>query len=782
MVIRAVALIASEWMACQAATAQAQVTIPSVEVIVEEALPPFQSWGNVVSQFGASGNGIADDTAAIQSCLNAVVIGRQQVCYLPAGTYKISSTLSLRSPTSQVYYSGRLIGADPATTKILWAGPAGGTMLLQNGGFGATYERITWDGAGTAQIGVAQWWNAISGSVYEGSALHQDEVFQNMAIGINPGRLKSTLDLYGSGDSEGLVKRVTFINNSFAGLDTGSFNALDWWVWESTFINCARGYSNNYAVQGNTVTTGAGAAHIYRSNFFGSTFADYDIGNTGGFTLNHNFSSGSAMFLNANNSGENAARFIVQGNRVVNLRPGVIPISIVDAGPLVLVDNQLANLGSSVFSLGASWIPDADAMAIGNASYGAWPVAQASQRIVSIDNSQVQPGTISTAPLSLPATPSLTAHAVFEVRAGASAATIQAAINSAIASADPQAIVHFGGNNTWNLTAPLSIPVNSHVQLVGDGWASILNWTGTAVGGPMIQIACPAKVTIRELAFTSNSVTSATTSTTPVVARGCDSPGGRVQIVGSSIGGLSASGLSQTRISLQANGQVINALIDPAINSVNLVNDASVVSIGSGGFGPLTMSGSSNFVLENIWTETTGSGGASGNSLFNVSGGTFTLLGGELSPGSHGGGTQNVPPITINASPATQSYIGVELNLSYMASGVGGAEVENELPSTNASFFANVSLPYQFAWFSRPGPSLGTVAFDLNRQNSGERSGGPGQLHDQGNTSDSALLNGWAQARALTWDSVPYTPPAGATDLRLYRVYAGTIGGVVVSN
>lgn len=45
-----------------------------------------------VKDFGAVGNGVADDTAAIQAALNANL-----AVYIPAGTYKVSSQLSLQS-------------------------------------------------------------------------------------------------------------------------------------------------------------------------------------------------------------------------------------------------------------------------------------------------------------------------------------------------------------------------------------------------------------------------------------------------------------------------------------------------------------------------------------------------------------------------------------------------------------------------------------------------------------------------------------------------------------
>lgn len=58
-----------------------------------------------VTDFGAVGNGIADDTAAIQLAINAVAAAGGGVVYFPAGTYK--TTLTLNVNTSSVYLQGQ---------------------------------------------------------------------------------------------------------------------------------------------------------------------------------------------------------------------------------------------------------------------------------------------------------------------------------------------------------------------------------------------------------------------------------------------------------------------------------------------------------------------------------------------------------------------------------------------------------------------------------------------------------------------------------------------------
>lgn len=59
-------------------------------------------WGDWINalEFGATGNGSTDDTAAIQAAIDAAYGARKQGVRLPAGTYKISSPLFLDAPAN----------------------------------------------------------------------------------------------------------------------------------------------------------------------------------------------------------------------------------------------------------------------------------------------------------------------------------------------------------------------------------------------------------------------------------------------------------------------------------------------------------------------------------------------------------------------------------------------------------------------------------------------------------------------------------------------------------
>jgi hypothetical protein len=58
-----------------------------------------------VKDFGAVGDGVADDTAAIQAAINAALTSRGRV-FVPAGTYKVTSTLNCTSGGAAVLVVG----------------------------------------------------------------------------------------------------------------------------------------------------------------------------------------------------------------------------------------------------------------------------------------------------------------------------------------------------------------------------------------------------------------------------------------------------------------------------------------------------------------------------------------------------------------------------------------------------------------------------------------------------------------------------------------------------
>jgi len=95
----------------------------------EEFVGPFPSWANVKRDYGAVGDGVADDTDAIQQALHEVATpGHAAAVYFPAGTYRITRTLDFFARLS-----ASLVGEDPTTTVIKWDGPVDTDMMFANG-------------------------------------------------------------------------------------------------------------------------------------------------------------------------------------------------------------------------------------------------------------------------------------------------------------------------------------------------------------------------------------------------------------------------------------------------------------------------------------------------------------------------------------------------------------------------------------------------------------------------------------------------------------------------
>jgi hypothetical protein len=78
-------------------------TLPASDI---PEIPPVSDWVNVKS-LHAKGDGVSDDTAALQLAIDA-----HRVLYLPSGVYRFAGTLHLRADST-------LIGLNPSTTMLI---------------------------------------------------------------------------------------------------------------------------------------------------------------------------------------------------------------------------------------------------------------------------------------------------------------------------------------------------------------------------------------------------------------------------------------------------------------------------------------------------------------------------------------------------------------------------------------------------------------------------------------------------------------------------------------
>ena len=113
-------------------------------------------WINVKTDVhpSAVGDGVHDDTAAIQAALNRLddnYVSRTKTVYFPPGTYRITKTLTLTKIKGAM-----LVGHGQTRTSIVWGGPLNQTMFWSNGATYARYIGLTWDGANKAAVGVDQ--------------------------------------------------------------------------------------------------------------------------------------------------------------------------------------------------------------------------------------------------------------------------------------------------------------------------------------------------------------------------------------------------------------------------------------------------------------------------------------------------------------------------------------------------------------------------------------------------------------------------------------------------
>lgn len=98
-------------------------------------------WFNV-KDYGAVGDGIADDTVAVQAALTAAITGRSGgTVYAPTGTYLISDSLTCDDPAGAFQNSISLIGDGPSLTTFRWAGGQSGFPACLNY-YGQAFTRL----------------------------------------------------------------------------------------------------------------------------------------------------------------------------------------------------------------------------------------------------------------------------------------------------------------------------------------------------------------------------------------------------------------------------------------------------------------------------------------------------------------------------------------------------------------------------------------------------------------------------------------------------------------
>jgi hypothetical protein len=481
----------------EAGGADARATSSSVPATGDEFVGPFPGWSRATSGYGAEGDGVADDTAALQRALDELGRGgRSPVLFLPAGTYRITRTLSV---SSAEFLS--IVGEDPDTTVVRWDGSSGGTMLLVNGLAYSRIVRLTFDGRGRAAVAVEQSWDG-SAPHFDTGNEYADDRFVDVAYGIRGG-------FRGHGFAETSVVRSRFLRNTGAGIALGNFNALNLWVWHSTFVDCAVGVTN---------ATGAGNFHVYHSVFRRSTTADLSMHHTGGFSARGNYSEGSRAFFVSDGATANPATMHLQGNTIVGALDEAA-IRLRNQGPGLLVDNTIQSPPGAAGPVVTwdAWF-GADVTSVGNTFTVTNPI-RTNGRLTGVDDRIIGRSEVQADAPAPPDTPPNPGRPVVEVPATGSGRAVQAAIEAASARRGARPLVHVPAG-VYAVSETLTIPAGD-VQLVGDGYRTVLRWTG-AGAGPVVRIEGPSHATLREIQIDGAGRANG------LVIDNVDQPGGRV--------------------------------------------------------------------------------------------------------------------------------------------------------------------------------------------------------------------------------------------------------------
>jgi hypothetical protein len=149
---------------------------PALPGIDQERRQGSQFAGMIsIKEFGAIGNNVVDDTAALQAAIDAAPSG--SVIYLPPGTYKVTSSLTFGG--KQV----RMIGANAALNGTRLDGAVDGPIIHNSPGTGSSkgtsFEHLHIVNRHSSGIGI-QYTN------FTGGSLRNVEISAHRAIIIQP--------------------------------------------------------------------------------------------------------------------------------------------------------------------------------------------------------------------------------------------------------------------------------------------------------------------------------------------------------------------------------------------------------------------------------------------------------------------------------------------------------------------------------------------------------------------------------------------------------------------
>lgn len=717
----------------------------------DEFAGPFPTWLDLKRDFGAKGDGLFDDTPALQNALDALSSNKRgPALWIPAGTYRVTKTLTLAGGIGL-----SIVGDSPATTTFKWSGPKGGTLLHIDGVAYSRFDRLSFDGAKTAGVLVDQSATQFGGArVFDTGNEYADDVFEDASIGIQGGQ-------FDKGAAETSVLRSKFLR-LHGGIALRNFNALDWWVWNSYFE------ANDVGITNNLDEHGAGNFHAFGNVFKGSKFADLYILNTGQFNFRDNYSTGSTNFLIEKYFYTNAAVTDVQRNTII-IPPGNscsgCGIYMGNMGPLVLTDNIfISPPDAKRAAVYVRSLAPPDCLSVGNTyTFKDQIYCQGEQgpgRLLSVDDKVVAAASVVTKMPPMPVPPARAKRPIYEAQVHANAVALQSLLDKAASRCGERPIIHLP-RGVYYLDRTLVFPANCPLQLVGDGdqpqSGTVLFWGGGR-SGPALRLRGPSKTVLKELAVNAQ-------GSTGIEIAGADQPGARIfgeqlKITHATEADLFIDRLDETLVELH-DFELAYTAVPPATGGVALKvvggpraqkgeSQAGRVNLlagsGAANFQTVDVSGGGSVLLRDYWYE------ATTPSVFaKVAGDSrVTFEGSRIAMPAEGTALQ------IDGLHGEATVLSSALDVPITIQTLRGGNV----------WAAGSNFGRAKTWWSDKGGSEGS-AFSLNRHVTVE---GSSAVPDVNARPDASFVRALlAQARAARPSSINDLPN-NLTDVRMYRV------------
>jgi len=702
----------------------------------DEFVGPLAGWGNVKTDFGAVGDGVADDTAALQSALDDLRSEKRQhhVLYLPAGRYRVTKTLELARTAHEESKDVAIVGEDPFSTAIIWDGEDNGVMFLYSAWY-SRVGRLTFDGKGKALTAIRH------GPPFVTYNEFSDMIFRDVGFGIEAGMK--------DGIAETTVWRCQFLRCTKAGISIQNFNSLDWFIWDCRFEDCARGVTNTF---------GAGNFHVYRSLFFGSTQADISIGNTCYFSVRDNTSMHSKAFFTASPMSA-CSNLTIQGNMIVGCQDTAIRMQ--DLGPLLLFDNTFDGPKNPAVTVN----PKAGLVCVGN-TFTAKDAVQGKEQAVSFDNTVVDYNTLQVGVAEPPGPLPKQERPIIELAKTRTTADIQHAIEKACALQGQRPVIHLPAG-TYSIRETLVLPAGCDVQIVGDGCDTILRWAGEK-GAPVLRLAGPSRVTLRDFFIEAGKTGDG------IVIENCDQPGGRIfldqanltsaQQVGLLVDGLENAAVDLYNINHGGNKLGVKVTGGPEAKAGKSPAGRVVIFSGSSSNNELSydVQNGGRLLVRDIWYES----GEFPRFMQCRDSGSFTLHGAMVATAKREG----IPALEFDGFQGDLTFL-----TSILHSGSQSVPIVTKGPGTDMNvLLLGVQMGIGDGYLINNAPDARIALLESMQYTPG---GGGKPVPDVGSVDPDFLRRMLAPTRSMK--PKPLDPiPAGLTDVRLYRigVYNAQVG------